>query len=162
MMKLRYSLFIVTLLSLVSPSFGASDPIVDPLAEGLRPFLEAFGGKQAQFTLSGTVKLPIDGKEQNVKIQLIRFDDEAFDLALTHDEYAVSIRRRKDATAFALPLHNVAFIGSGQVSSDDSLKPSGIASRLLSPGSQAAMFAPLIFPADANAVNRVRRRGIRY
>jgi hypothetical protein len=153
MMKLRYSLFIVTLLSLVSPSFGASDPIVDPLAEGLRPFLEAFGGKQAQFTLSGTVKLPIDGKEQNVKIQLIRFDDEAFDLALTHDEYAVSIRRRKDATAFALPLHNVAFIGSGQVSSDDSLKPSGIASRLLSPGSQAAMFAPLIFPADANAVS---------
>ena len=153
MMKLRHSLHLVILLSLISPSLGASDPIVDPLAEGLRPFLEAFGGKQAQFTLSGTVKLPIDGNEQTVSIQLVRFDDEVFDLALTHDEYAVSIRRRKDVTAFALPLHNVAYIGSGQVSSDDSLKPLGLASRLLSPGSQAAMFAPLILQADANAVS---------
>ena len=54
MMKLRHSLHLVILLSLISPSLGASDPVVDPLAEGLRPFLEAFGGKQSQFKLSGT------------------------------------------------------------------------------------------------------------
>ena len=153
MMKLRHLLHLVILLSLSSPLLGASDPIVDPLAEGLRPFLEAFGSKQAQFTLSGTVNVPIDGKSQTVEIQLARFNDEAFDLALTHDKYAVSIRRRKNSTAFALPLHKVVFIGSGQVSSDNSLKPAGIANRLLSPGSQTAMFAPLILQADANAVS---------
>lgn len=149
-----HRLFCVVLLLLpVSPSLGAGPPKADPLAEGLRPFLEAFGGRKAQFELSGTVAVPIDGKEQSVSIQLVRFDDEAFDLSLTHDEYAVSIRRREDITAFALPVHNVAFIGSGQVSSADSLKPDGIASRLLSPDSQAAVFASLVLHADAGAVS---------
>jgi hypothetical protein len=153
MMNLRHSLFIIVLLSLISPSLGAGNGVVDPLAEGLRPFLEAFGGRQTQFELSGTIQVPIDGKEQTVTLQLVRFDDEAFDLALTHDEYALSIRRRHETTAFALPLHNVVFIGSGQVSSNESLKPGGIASRLLSPGSQAAMFAPLVLQADPDAIS---------
>ena len=153
MMNLRHSLFIIVLLSLVSPSLGAGSGVVDPLAEGLRPFLEAFGGRQTQFELSGTIQVPIDGKEQTVTVQLVRFDDEAFDLALTHDEYALSIRRRHETTAFALPLHNVVFIGSGQVSSNESLKPDGIASRLLSPGSKVAMFAPLILQADPDAIS---------
>ena len=72
---------------------GANGPAADPLAEGLRPFLDALGGRQTQFSLSGAIKLPIDGEEQSVSIQLVRFGDEAFDLALTHSEYAVSIRR---------------------------------------------------------------------
>lgn len=153
MMNLRRSLFIIILLSLVSPTLGAGNGVVDPLADGLRPFLEAFGGQKSQFEISGTILLPIDGKEQSVSVQLIHFDDEAFDLSLTHDEYAVSIRRRRDTTAFALPLHNVVFIGTGLVSSDDSLKPSGIARRLLSSGSKIAIFAPLILQADPDAIS---------
>ena len=153
MMNLRRSLFIIILLSLVSPTLGAGNGVVDPLADGLRPFLEAFGGQKSQFEVSGTIRLPIDGKEQSVSVQLIHFDDEAFDLSLTHDEYAVSIRRRRDTTAFALPLHNVVFIGTGVVSPDDSLKPSEIASRLLSSGSKIAIFAPLILQADPDAIS---------
>jgi len=149
-----HRLFCVVLLLLpVSPLRGAGVPANDALAEGLRPFLQALSGNQSQFSLTGNVTLPIDGKEQSVSIQLVRFDDEAFDLSLTHDEYAVSIRRRKETTAFALPLHNVVFIGSGQVSSAGSLKPDGIASRLLSHDSQAAVFASLVLHADAGAVS---------
>lgn len=137
----------------VAHSFAANGPALDPLAEGLLPFLKTLGGKESQFTLSGKVSLPIDGKEQSVSIQLVRFDDEAFDLALTHSEYAVSIRRRSGVTAFALPLHKVVFIGRGAVDSADSLKASGITARLLTPASQVGAFAPLILQADSNAVS---------
>jgi len=153
MMNLRRSLFIIILLSLATPTLGDGNGVVDPLADGLRPFLEAFGGQKSQFEISGTILLPIDGTEQSVLVRLIHFDDEAFDLSLTNDEYAVSIRRRRDTTAFALPLHNVVFIGTGQVLSDDSLKPSGIASRLVSSGSRVAMFAPLILQAEPAAIS---------
>jgi hypothetical protein len=149
----RWLCFALLLVLPATQAFAAKAQKLDPLAEGLRPFLDALGGRQPEFNLTGTVTLPIDGKEQTVSIQLVRFDDEAFDLALTHDEYAVSIRRRKDNTAFALPLHKVVFLGSGNVDARDSLKASGIASRLISPGSKAAAFAPLILQADADAAS---------
>lgn len=144
---------VLLLLLLVSPLFGAGVEANEPLAEGLRPFLKALGGKESQFLLTGNVALPIDGKEQTVAIQLVRFSDEDFDLSLSHREYAVSIRRRAETTAFALPLHKVVFIGHGQIDSADSLKPLEITTRLLSPGSQAGAFAPLVLQADANAVS---------
>ena len=73
MINLRRSLFIIILLSLVSPTLGAGNGVVDPLAAGLRPFIEAFGGQNSQFAISGTILLPIDGKEQSVSVQLIHF-----------------------------------------------------------------------------------------
>ncbi|MGZ0171464.1 MAG: C45 family autoproteolytic acyltransferase/hydrolase [Planctomycetales bacterium] len=149
----RWLCFALLLVLPATQTFAAKGQKLDPLAEGLRPFLDALGGRQPQFNLTGTVTLPVDGKDQSVSIQLVRFDDESFDLSLTHDEYAVSIRRRKDTTAFALPLHKVVFLGNGKVKSEDSLEARGIASRLLSPGSKVAAFAPLILQADANAVS---------
>ncbi|NQV28273.1 MAG: peptidase C45 acyl-coenzyme A:6-aminopenicillanic acid acyl-transferase [Rhodopirellula sp.] len=148
----------------VSHSLGASNPVVDPLTEGLRPFLEALGGRQAQFELKGSVKLPIDGKEQTVALQLVRFDDESFDLTLTHSDYAVSIRRRRDVTTFALPLHHVAYVGHGAVDSTDCLKVSGLTNRLLSSGSQVASIVSLFLQADANAVSVALRTfaGVEY
>lgn len=149
----RWLCFALLLVLPATQTFAAKGQKLDPLAEGLRPFLDALGGRQPEFNLTGSVTLPIDGKEQIVSIQLVRFDDEAFDLALTHDEYAVSIRRRKDNTAFALPLHKVVFLGSGKVDADDSLRASGIASRIISPGSTAAAFAHLLLQADADAAS---------
>ena len=75
---------VLLLLLLVSPLFGAGVEANEPLAEGLRPFLKALGGKESQFLLTGNVALPIDGKEQTVAIQLVRFSDEDFDLSLSH------------------------------------------------------------------------------
>ena len=152
-MTLHRLVCLVPLLLPVSPSLAASSPADDPLAEGLRPFLQALGGQESQFSLTGNVALPIDGKEQTVAIQLVRFSDEDFDLSLTHREYAVSIRRRAETTAFALPLHKVVFIGQGQIDSADSLKPLELSARLLSPGSQIGVFAPFVLQADANAVS---------
>jgi hypothetical protein len=154
MMNCRRWFCVVLLVVLPVPDAAAANiPVVDPLAHGLRPFLEALGGSQSQFTLSGTCRIPIDGKEQSVEIQLVRFDDDAFDLVLTHSDYAVSIRRRSEDTAFALPQHKVAYLGRGKVESADSLRVSGLTARLLSPASQVGVFAPLFLQADANAVS---------
>ncbi len=152
-MSLHRLFCIVLALLPVSPLLGAGVPANDPLAEGLRPFLQVLGGKESQFSLTGNVALPIDGKEQTVTIQLVRFSDEDFDLSLTHRDYAVSIRRRAETTAFALPLHKVVFIGHGQIDPADSLKPLEITTRLLSPGSQVGAYAPLVLQADASAVS---------
>lgn len=144
---------VVLLILPVSPLFAATSTADDPLTEGLRPFLQALSGNESQFSLTGNVTLPIDGKDQTVAIGLVRFSDEAFDLSLTHHEYAVSIRRRGETTAFALPLHKVVFIGRGQTDSANSLNPLKITTRLLSPASQIGVFAPLVLQSDADAVS---------
>ncbi|MFT5325756.1 MAG: hypothetical protein ACI8P0_003628 [Planctomycetaceae bacterium] len=152
-MSLHRLACVVLLILPVSPLLAASSAANNPLAEGLRPFLQALSGNVTQFSLTGTVTLPIDSKEQTVTIELVRFSDDAFDLSLTHREYAVSIRRRSETTAFALPLHKVVFIGHGQIDPADSLKPFEITTRLLGPGTQVGAFAPLVLQADANAVS---------
>lgn len=144
---------VVLLLVMSAPVAVAAGPRVDPLASGLQPFLEAFGGNRSRFTLSGSVRVPVDGREQLVEIRLVRFDEDSFDLALSHSDYAVSVRRRRETTAFALPLHKVVYVGRGEVDSVNSLMPHGITARLLSPASRVGVFAPLFLQADAGAVS---------
>ncbi len=102
------------------------------LASGLKPLAMILAGKEAKFEISGKIEVPIDGKPQPIEISLIRYDDQSFDLQLTHAEYAVSIRRRSDVTALAIPKHGVVFIGSGDAPEDDNLSPNAIAERLIS------------------------------
>ena len=102
------------------------------LASGLKPLAMILAGKEAKFEISGKIEVPIDGKPQPIEISLIRYDDQSFDLQLTHAEYAMSIRRRSDVTALAIPKHGVVFIGSGDAPEDDNLSPNAIAERLVS------------------------------
>ncbi len=120
-------LFVITGTNL--PAFAETPT---DLAVGLRPLASVLAGKEAKFDISGRVELPIDGHPQSIDISIIRYDETSFDLALTHAEYAVTIRRRADITALALPKHGTVFIGKGEVSSEDSLKPQAIAERLIS------------------------------
>ncbi|MHC4876329.1 MAG: C45 family autoproteolytic acyltransferase/hydrolase [Planctomycetota bacterium] len=121
------------------------------LSHRLQPFLNALSGDQPQFQITGDVSIPIDGKPQGISLRLARLSDDAFDLDLTHAEYAVQIRRRVDVTEFGLPKHGVVFAGRGDVPSDDRLTPSGIVSRLVSPRTEVAMYAPVVFQSDAAA-----------
>lgn len=148
-----HALLLLLLMMSASGSLAAESRVADPLADGLGPFLEAFSGGRSQYKLSGRVSLPVDGRKQSVEIRLVQFDGNAFDLALTHSDYAVSIRRRSESTALALPLHGTVYLGTGPVDSSDSLKPRGIADRLFTPASQVGVFAPLCLQADAAAVS---------
>lgn len=107
------------------------------LTDGLKPFLQMLSGAESRFELAGDLKINIDGRPQPVKLRLTRFDDESFDLVLTHSEFAVEIRRRADSTAMILPLHKVAYLGKGTVDNDVRLSPKDIAQRLISPFSEA-------------------------
>lgn len=106
------------------------------LVSGLKPLASILAGQEVQFDLSGKVELPIDGRSQTIDLSIIRYDDDSFDLTLAHPDYAVTIRRRAEMTALALPKHGTVFIGKGNVGTEDSLRPKAIADRLISDHSQ--------------------------
>ncbi len=126
----------------------------NPLADGLRPFWRIVSS-QEPFELSGALEIPIDGQSQTVKLSLIRYGKEAFDLTLTHDDYDFSLRRRSDVTAFGLPKHGVVFLGKGAVDDEDHLAPAGIAARLISSRTTVAAYMPLLLQADPQSVSLV-------
>ena len=110
----------------------------EKLLSGLRPIVSSLVGREKQFRLTGTVELPIDGKNQTIEINMARYNDESFDLALTHADYAVEIRRRADLTSLAVPRHGRVFVGRGNVAQEDRLSPKDLLQRLSSPGSKVA------------------------
>ncbi len=122
--------------------FGTAIPVFaekpTDLAIGLKPLASFLAGREAKFDLSGKVELPIDGHAQTIELSAIRYDDESFDLTLAHPDYAITIRRRAEITALALPKHGTVFIGRGEVDSADSLKPVAVAERLISDDSSLA------------------------
>ena len=105
------------------------------LASALTPLASALSGRLPQFEVTGHVTVPIDGSTQSIDVRMVRYDDDSFDLALTHADYAIEIRRRADVTAMALPKHGTVFIGRGSVDAADSLKPMAITDRLISKSS---------------------------
>ncbi len=130
MNKLRL-MFLLGLSLLYTTQTGVAEQPAD-LASGLKPLATILAGKEAKFDISGKVEVPIDGQPQPIEFSLVRYDDQSFDLQLTHADYAVSIRRRSDVTALALPKHSVVFIGTGDAPADDNLSPNAIAERLIS------------------------------
>ena len=146
-------LFLLFALGVVlhTPAPIFADKPVD-LAIGLKPLASVVAGREPKFDLSGKIRLVIDGKSQAIDVSVVRYDEESFDLVLTHPEYAVTIRRRADITALALPKHGTVFIGRGEVESDDSLKPMAITERLISQSSslsQIQLATSLLPPATS-------------
>lgn len=124
---------------------AAADPLhVERLLQGVRPTVSSLVGREKQFRLTGQVRVPIDGAVQQVDIAIVRYDDEAFDLSLTHADYAVELRRRADVTALGLPKHATVFLGRGPVAPADRLSPLQLADRLSSPGSAVSSAAPIV------------------
>ncbi|MFY9255803.1 MAG: C45 family peptidase [Fuerstiella sp.] len=131
------TLFATVFINLTSLNIGIAEDAtsVTSLADGLRPFVKILTGKESQFTLSGTSVVQIDGKPQSITMQLTRHSDESFDLSLAHPEYAVEIRRREESTIMILPLHKVAYKGTGDVPAEYRLNPDGILQRIISDAS---------------------------
>ncbi len=125
------------------------------LGQQLQPFLACVTGAEKSFSAVLDVDVSVDGQLQHVDGRLVRFDDQSFDLQLTHADYSLQIRRRPNATAFALPHHKVVFIGSGKVDVDDQLAPLGITDRLLGSGSNITLGVSLIQQADASSIAQV-------
>lgn len=128
---------LVSVLAFGNP-LEAAEKLTSPvsLQDGLKPFLKLLVGTQP-FHLEGEAQVRIDGKPHPIQLRATRFGAEEFDLALTHAEYAVEIRRRADFTAMILPLHEVAYVGQGDVEASVRLSPQGVWDRLISADSEA-------------------------
>ncbi len=136
-------------LCLAVPAFG-QETVSKKLATGLQPLLNMTSGRESRFAITASVQVTVDRATVPFDIKLVRFDDHAFDLELTHTQYSVKIRRRRDATAFALPHHQVVFLGRGEPDDKDRLEPKGIVHRLVSPASMATVYSGLVTRSDAS------------
>lgn len=123
---------------------GAADTPISRLAAQLRPLHDCLSGRRESFCLTAQIDMEIDRTPQRIEARLVRYDAAAFDLEVVHSEYAIHLRRRAEATALALPKHEVVFIGRGEVDASDQLQPQGMAARLLSTGSMLAAYGPLV------------------
>jgi len=121
----------------------------DRLAAGLAPLLSLVTDSPAPAGIAGSAQLVIDNKPVTIQMLLVRHDADSFDLDLAHPQYSVRIRRRGDATAFALPHHKRVFLGRGPVDAEDQLRPQGLLSRLISSDSMVATYAGWIGKLDA-------------
>ncbi len=119
------------------------------LAQELAPWIELTSGELEQFSLTGKAAPVIDGNEQPVTFQLIKYDAESFDLILEHEKYAATVRRRVDGIALAVPKHQVVFLGTGEIDPVDHLQPAGIVDRLIKSGT--AIHLPVQLVKDASA-----------
>ena len=117
---------------------------IERLATGLTPWIDALQLRTSHFSIEGKITLPLEGKTQTVQVRIERMGDEAFDLQLTHDEYAVEIVRTRDATALVLPKHNRVFWGHGEVDPVDNLAPTDVFKRLISSGSWVQLGANIL------------------
>jgi dienelactone hydrolase len=89
-------------------------------------------------------RLALSGDSDEITIRFARFDEQSFDLEVTHEKYAAVIRRRADATALALPKHRIVHFGRGGVDAADHLAPRGSFERLVSAASAAAVVLPFL------------------
>ena len=138
-------LLAVAIISTLASSVGLGDENDQSrLARDLKPLLTCLSGKMHEFQLAATIDAKIDGRSQHIDARLVRFSDDAFDLELSHEDYAVQLQRRAGTTAMTLPLHNVVFVGHGQIDTKDNLSPLKITKRLISSASDVAKYAPLL------------------
>jgi Acyl-coenzyme A:6-aminopenicillanic acid acyl-transferase len=150
--KLCRSTFILVFALWAGSSAVAQTSRPGQLADGLRPFLRMLSGEAKPFGISASVNVRVDRTNVSVDLRLVRFDDNAFDLDLTHADYSVRIRRRMEATAFALPHHKVAFIGHGRTDETDQLAPAKIGERIISPASMASVYSTLLSQGNPDVI----------
>jgi Acyl-coenzyme A:6-aminopenicillanic acid acyl-transferase len=172
-MNMRYSVrrmlviaVAVVFATCIQASF-AVDKAPTEIVAAVRPLLTALAGNARQFEITSTATFPIDGKPQTIEARLVRYDDESFDLAITHPDYAVELRRREDVTAFALPKHNMVYIGDGPVTTADRMTCTGAWQRLASSDSELSMIAfAFTFLAaadvDAFAESTIKQAGFQF
>lgn len=149
----------ILLVGLVLPLLLAGSPAraaeVDRarLAGEIQPLLSCLSGQRDSFSWRAEIDVPIDGKAQRIEAYFARYSDDAFDLDLTHQDYAVQLRRRANVTAMVLPLHNKVFLGRGESDAVDHLRPKEITTRLISPLSDVSTLMPIIASNNADAVS---------
>jgi len=121
-MRIRL-LALLTLLLLAAPA-----PAADDLSARIRHLLRILTGEQTEFDIQVHVAT---GKEEATLI-VRRKGDEAFRFELRHPKYPVELIRKADRTDLVIHRRRRIIRGVGAVAVADSLRPKGLARRILS------------------------------
>ncbi len=141
---------VIAAIVFAQPRHAGADQAIS-LGDQLSPLFSCLSGSNDRFAISVQVTVEIDGKPQQIEGRFVRYDDERFDLSLTHPDYAMQLQRRADETVLVLPLHNTVYFGRGNVDPDDNLAPKNVAERLVSSGSTMSLYVPMIEPGNVQA-----------
>lgn len=118
------------------------------LGNHLTPVADCLQGRAQDFRVTLQLEVPIAGKLQKIDVTSTRAANGAFEFTATHPEYALVIQRTDAQTLLALPLHQVAFVGSGPSAEQDHLQAAGMWQRLVSLDSAAGRFLGPALLAD--------------
>jgi len=113
--------------------------------------LDAASGRNQKFWLRAVLQVPIDGRPQDMLVDIYR-DGPQFDISIVHDTYAMTVRRRPEGTALALPKHRMVFVGTGETSLEDHCNFDGLALRLISSHCAIGRFAPMMLSLQPQVV----------
>jgi hypothetical protein len=148
-MKLTKSL-IAVMIALTGNVYAES--VTELVSQDIKPWHQLFSGQRTEFLLEINAQLKIDRKQQGIRLRLERFDNDSFDLAISHEKYAVEIIRRKNATTFFLPKHKIVYEGTGKTHPKDHLTPDGVIGRLISPDSTVTNFHDMLAKTEPSAL----------
>ena len=115
-----------------------SEDVAKQLGEQLEPWLSALQLRTEQFHLRGHGTVVIDKATQDVQVELVRHNDEEFELVLVHPEYALTLVRTEGITAVVLPKHRKVFWGVGAVDDEDHLGSRDLLKRTIKGTSEIA------------------------
>ncbi|MDZ4849640.1 MAG: C45 family autoproteolytic acyltransferase/hydrolase [Pirellulaceae bacterium] len=149
---LTYPIFLVCVALLCPLAVSDETDETPRLARDIAPWIECISGRNESFSLQGKANLKLDGKLHELQIHFDRFNDDAFDLQLTHSDYAVHFRRRIDGFAMALPKHHSVYLGSGELDDQYHLRPLGLTKRVIGPGTSVFGYSQLLANTDAPAM----------
>lgn len=155
MMKLRPTRFLrcfcVAVLLLTATTVHAQKPQAE-LQRVLLPWAEILAGANTSFEVKADLSFPVSSKEQAVQLRMNRAGNEGFDLEITHEDYAIELRRRPSAFIVVLPKHNTVYLGEGTIDGPETLDPDQFWKLIGGPGTQLANYVPLITPKNAAAL----------
>lgn len=138
------TIFVLPWLFLMSSLALADELPVQDLQRDLAPILEIFSGKSTSSQFTASIQVPIKGSLQTIELRLLRGVRGEYELSATHSDYSFVLHRSQSRTVFALPHHQVAFVGVGPEPLQDHLAPDGIYARLLSSESDVFQMGQLL------------------
>lgn len=124
---------------------------VQKLGSELAPLVSILSGQEESFDLTIQIQAPIDGKSQNIELRLLRLQNGDYEFAGTQADYSFILQRTDAQSIFALPHHQVSFVGKGAIGTEAELIADGILSRLVSKDSTLFAKKKLLSISDPHA-----------
>lgn len=118
---------LLALLFLAAPA-SASDQV----SSRLRGILRILTGERTSFGIT----IHITTKDEKGTFVVYRDGDEEFRLEFRHPKYGFTLKRAPEQTILAVERHRRQYVGKGTVAEADSLRPEGMALRILSADSR--------------------------